>query len=88
MLGLIHDDVYMAWMVMGMVDDPCSVRHRTASAWRRLMAGRAIRIPEAAFARRRVISRRDMQTRVAMLMEVRAMSRILPMPPFLSVFII
>jgi hypothetical protein len=87
-LGLIHDDVYMAWKVLGMADDPRAARHRTAFAWRRLMAGRAIRIPEAAFARRRIVSRRDTKTRVAMLVEVRATPLLLPMPPFLPVFFV
>lgn len=42
------------------------------------MAGRAIRIPEAAFARRRIVTRRDIKTGVAMLVEVRATPIILP----------
>jgi hypothetical protein len=87
-LGFIHDDVEIAWMIMGMADDPRAGRHRTASAWRWLMAGRAIRIPEAAFARRRIVSRWDMQTRVAMLVEVRATPRSLPLSPFLAVFFV
>jgi hypothetical protein len=42
------------------------------------MAGRAIRIPDAAFARRRIVTRRDIKMGVAMLVEVRAMPIILP----------
>jgi hypothetical protein len=87
-LGLIHDDVHVAWKVMGVADNPRAARHRTAFAWRRLMAGRAIRIPEAAFARRRIVSRRDIQTRVAMLVEVSATPLLLPMPPLLPGFFV
>jgi hypothetical protein len=34
-LGLIHGDVYMAGLILGMADDPRAMPHRTASAGRR-----------------------------------------------------
>jgi hypothetical protein len=62
-----------------MMDYPGTGRNTTAVSGRRLMPGRAIRIPDTAFARRRIMARRNFKMGIAMLMKVRSTVVIFPM---------
>jgi len=74
-----------------MMDYPCTRRNMTAVSWRRLMTGWAIRIPNAAFTRRRIVACRDVKMGITMLMELRTAIIIFPaaiLPIFLTLLIL
>ncbi len=93
-MSIIDCDMHTVFVVMRMVDHPGTVRYASAIAWGRLMAGRPVRIPDATFPWRGIVTGRDMETSVAVLVEVRVMPMMLPVvpvviavgaPPFLAV---
>lgn len=93
-MSIIDFDMHMVFVMMRMMDYPGTVRYAPAIAWGRLMAGRPVRIPDATFPWRRIVTGRDMETSVAVLVEVRVMPTVLAVfpvviavgaPPFLAV---
>ena len=63
-LWIIYGDVGVTGSVFRMRDDPRTGGYLTASCRRRLLSGRAIRVPYATFARRRIVPRRYVQLSV------------------------
>jgi hypothetical protein len=58
-----------------------------ASAWRGLLSGRTLRVPDAAFARRRIVAFGDIQPGVSMSMEIGTILVILAVMPVAFSFV-
>jgi len=71
-LRIVDGDVDSIWQLGRMLDQPSSTRHWIAALdRRRLLPSRTIGVPDAAFARGRVMAFRDIKARVPVFMEVR-----------------
>jgi len=69
-LGIIYGDVGVTESIFRVGDDPRAGGYLTASCRRRLLSSRAIRVPYATFARRRIVPRRYVQLSVSMALKI------------------